>query len=190
MPLRVGHVRYPRSDGTFLGDAHGDAVNGYNPEDLSEYTDDMSLRVESVVHSLKQALTLLFERMHNDHATDQENAIKLLCVYGSREEKALSGIRMIERWVCGFGIFHKGLLEKLYRDLKRFHFYASWLRTQARHAQQPVDQLFNYMQLVEECIALCSETIIVTAPPIDVRNPYYEHYGGGYNASDGNPSEG
>ena len=197
------HTDYSRSDGTFLGDAHGDAWAGSNHTEEQGFMDgmsppsehvDMSMYIHedrlgyvcnrSVTHDqrmglerLDTAMTVLFERMK--HHTEQE---KMMCDHGNYNSPAYNAmidVPLLERSIHFYGYSGEGFLDELYEKLSALYTYVMRVRSEMSIRNGSPVHLFGYYRLVATCIRLCMEAISSTKVN-DSWNPYDEDGPDGY----------
>ena len=192
------YTNYPRSDGTFLGDAHGDAWAGHNHTDEQNSMDGMSPRNKyvdmsqylhidrlgyvcnramtrkqrAVLYHLDEAMKILYERMKA--LTDDEKEICESENYGSRGKRAMNDLQLLKRAIDGFGYSREGFLEELYLKLSALYAYVMMKRHKHSITERSPVQLFGYHGMVKYCIELCGDAIIHTTEDNDIRNPYCE----------------
>ena len=197
------HTDYSRSDGTFLGDAHGDAWAGSNHTEEQGFMDGMSPPSEYVdmsmyihrdrlgyvcnrsttydqrvgLEHLDGAMTVLFERMKNH--TDQE---KKMCRHNdpnSRAYEAMIDVPLLERYIEFYGYSGEGVLDDLCKKLSALYAYVMMVRSETSTRNGSPVQLFGYYELVETCIQLCMYAISSTKVN-DSWNPDHEDGPDGY----------
>jgi hypothetical protein len=161
--------RYSRSDGTLLGDRHGDELYGHNSDEIPDSVDSRKEQ-DVVMGYLQEAMTVLFARMRSDRNTDREREIFDQCEYGTRAYKALTGISEMERYIGFSGYYHEGILERLYSKLVSLYAYVMEVRCEASEAGKSVDELFGYAPLIRQCIELCHEVVVIVAAE-GIQNP-------------------
>ena len=156
---------YLRSDGSYLGDSHGDMPNGFNPVCSRVDTggpadfprrDDQKVAVQK----LQVVMKLLFERV-KVQSSEELNFLNRI-PYGSIEGRSIYGVVMIERdmeYQGGEPYFQMSALEKLFEVMTTQRTYMKRVRRQARKDGNRIEFFFNYLQLLEECIRLCTITI-------------------------------
>jgi hypothetical protein len=162
---------YRRSDGTYLGDSHGEMPNGVNPYEIRE--DGLAERVITrrnnqilAVLNLQQQMSILFNRVHLP-TTPELYYIK--DVYNTTECFALSGVRRIERELEHQGYLADGMLENLYATMSAQSTYMYNARCKLKREGINIQQFFNYLQLLDECLRLC----VITIEAYQVYDPYF-----------------
>ena len=189
---------YSRSDGTFLGDAYGDAWAGHNRTegqnsmdgmpprneyvDMSQYIHEdrlgyvcnmaMTRKQRAVLHHLDEAMKVLFERM-NAH-TDEEIEMCDIENYGSRGYHAMHDVPGLHRDIHFYGYSREGFLEELYSKLSALYAYVIKSRRKHSITERSPIQLFGYYELVKTCMEFCRHAIIHTEIENDIKNPYCE----------------
>ena len=162
---------YLRSDGSFLGDSHGEMPNGVNPYEISE--NGLAERVITrrnnqilAVLNLEQQMFILFNRLKAP-TTQEETYIKH--IVHTEEYFALQGVRMMERELEHSGYLADGMLENLYATMSAQSTYMYNARCKLKREGINIQQFFNYLQLLEECLRLC----VITIEAYQVYNPYF-----------------
>jgi hypothetical protein len=148
---------YLRSDGSFLGDSHGEMPNGVNPYDIEDNgpcgrvfprRSDQTL----ALHYLREQMEILFNR-EEERTIQEETYMKEISF--TKEHRALTGVHMIRRILGHPGYLPTGVLEEIYAAMSAQYSCMINARRKLKREGINIQEFFNYLQLLEECMRLC-----------------------------------
>ena len=141
-----------------------DTLGGYNPDEWQ-----MRIDKNGVGNKLKKAIHDLWDRMHKSNCTDRENMVLDALARDSPEWDAWANMQPITRGFLSPWISYETMLEETHTGLAKLCAFVSVEVTKARMVGYYTQDLFDFKPLIEHCMKLCSDTMVMRGV-LDIEN--------------------
>ena len=123
--------------------------------------------------ALENSMKDLWERLHSSAATAREEEVRRALPRDSPEWEVFCNMERVYRTLHCQGCWYGTLLEEVYSGLTALYAYVLVEQGKAHIAGQSIQGLFEFTPLIELCMKLCSDAMIMKTV-LDIEEYYID----------------